>query len=92
MFVFGCGFSSADGVRMVREVRVEEVEVVTGNGKKPLVFVDWEFAVIVVLVVVIVSRECDLLLLLLRPRRVDPMRLESRRVYGVMVLLVSGFL
>ena len=73
---------------------MEEVEVVTGNGKKPLVFVDWEFAVIVVLVVVIVSRECDLLLLLLllRPRRVDPMRLESRRVYGVMVLSVSGFL
>ena len=90
MFVFGCGFSSADGVRMVREVRVEEVEVVTGNGKKPLVFVDWEFVVIVV-VVVIVSRECDLLLLL-RPRRVDPMRLESRRVYGMMVLSVSGFL
>ena len=26
---------------------MEEVEVVTGNGKKPLVFVDWEFAVIV---------------------------------------------
>ena len=72
---------------------MEEVEVVTGNGKKPLVFVDWEFAVIVVLVVVIVSRECDLLLLLLlRPRRVDPMRLESRRVYGMMVLSVSGFL
>lgn len=91
MFVFGCGFSSADGVRMVGEVRVEEVEVVTGNGKELLVFVDWEFAVIVVLVVVIVSRECDLLLLL-RPRRVDPMRLESRRVYGVMVLSVSGFL
>ena len=77
---------------MVGEVRVEEVEVVTGNGKKPLVFVDWEFVVIVV-VVVIVSRGCDLLLLLLlRPRRVDPMRLESRRVYGVMVLSVSGFL
>ena len=70
---------------------MEEVEVVTGNGKKRLVLVDWEFAVIVVLVVVIVSRECDLLLLLLRPRRVDPMRLESRRVYGVMLLSVSGF-
>ena len=78
---------------MVGEVRVEEVEVVTGNGKELLLFVDWEFAVIVVLVVVIVSRECDLLLLLLlRPRGVGPMRLESRRVYGVMVLSVSEFL